>query len=114
MSHITVQHILQVAAVHLHFKSPAEKSCAVLNGNDISQTLSARTQAVARTRSDALMCVRVCSPWIVCMSLQFCVCLRNARLLSVHVSAGIVSLRLVRAGSLIVLLRPFVTAILDL
>lgn len=25
-------------ALHLQFKSPAEKSCVVLNGNDISQT----------------------------------------------------------------------------
>lgn len=114
MSHIIVQHILLEAAEHLHFKSPAEKSCAVLNGNDISQTVCAQTQAVVRTRADALMCARVCSSLIVCMSLQFCVRLCNARLLSVHVSAGIVSLRLVRAGSLIVLWRPFVTAILDL
>ena len=55
----------QETAVHLQFKSAAGRRCVVLNGNDISPTVSAQTQAVACACAD--VCVCVCVPLFDCV-----------------------------------------------
>lgn len=59
----------QEAAADLQFKSPAEKSCVVLNGNDIPQTFYVHKNK----QSCPCAPLWVCPSLIGCMSLQFCI-----------------------------------------